>query len=31
LYVCDFPQDLERDDIEQIFREFDGFLEVRIA
>ena len=31
LYVCDFPQDLEKEDIDQIFSEFDGFIEVRIA
>jgi RNA recognition motif-containing protein len=31
LYVCDFPQDLSSDDIKDIFGEFDGFTDVRIA
>lgn len=31
LYVCDFPQDLEKEEIESIFAEFDGFIEARLA
>eukprot|EP00347_Sterkiella_histriomuscorum_P007844 403347348 len=27
LYVCDFPQNLERDDLSPIFSEFEGFIE----
>ena len=31
LYVCDIPQGLEREDLNDIFNVFDGFIEVRIA
>ena len=31
LYVCDFPQQLERADLTNAFRNFSGFLEARIA
>jgi hypothetical protein len=31
LYVCDFPQNIERDELTDIFRVFDGFIEVRLA
>lgn len=31
LYVCDFPQDLDKEDIESIFSSFNGFKELRIA
>jgi hypothetical protein len=31
LYVCDFPQHLEREDVSSVFREFDGYVEVRLA
>ena len=31
LYVCDFPQNLESDDLRSIFESFDGFIDVRVA
>jgi hypothetical protein len=31
LYVCDIPQNIEKEDLEGIFNIFDGFVEVRIA
>ena len=31
LYVCDFPQDCNKEDIENIFNEFDGYIESRLA
>lgn len=31
LYVCDFPQSIERDTLASIFKDFDGFVECRTA
>ena len=31
LYVCDFPQSLERDDLSSIFKDFEGYIETRTA
>ncbi|CDW87591.1 rna-binding protein [Stylonychia lemnae] len=31
LYVCDFPQTLEKEDLESLFQDFEGFIEVRLA
>ena len=31
LYVCDIPQDIEKDDLDNVFSSFDGFVEVRLA
>jgi len=31
LYVCDVPQNIEKDELADIFSCFDGFIEVRIA
>jgi RNA recognition motif-containing protein len=31
LYVCDFPQNLEREDLQEVFQEFEGFLDIRVA
>jgi len=31
LYVCDIPQNIEKEELEQIFKEFDGFIEARLA
>ena len=31
LYVCDFPQDIDREELEPIFSEFDGFIDLRLA
>jgi len=29
--VCDIPQNIEKEELESIFSNFDGFKEVRIA
>jgi len=31
LYVCDFPHEIEKKELLDIFSCFDGFIEVRIA
>ena len=31
LYVCDFPHDIEKKELYDIFCCFDGFVEVRLA
>lgn len=31
LYVCDIPQNIEKEDLETIFQNYDGFVDVRIA
>jgi len=31
LYVCDIPQNIEKEDLEFIFKNYDGFVDVRIA
>ena len=31
LYVCDFPQNLEKEDLKDIFAGFDGYVEARLA
>jgi len=31
LYVCDIPQSIEKQELTEIYRCFDGFVEVRIA
>ena len=31
LYVCDFPHQTERKDLHEIFCQYEGFIEVRIA
>jgi hypothetical protein len=31
LYVCDIPQNIEKLDLEEIFKYFDGYVEVRLA
>ena len=31
LYVCDVPQNIEKDELADIFSCFDGFIEVRLA
>lgn len=31
LYVCDIPQNIEKEELEGVFQMFDGFVEVRIA
>lgn len=31
LYICDIPQDIEKEDLEKLFRDFQGFKDLRIA
>jgi hypothetical protein len=31
LYVCDFPQSLQKEELSSIFESFDGYLETRTA
>jgi hypothetical protein len=31
LYVCDFPQNLDRTDLENLFGAYTGFIEARTA
>jgi RNA recognition motif. (a.k.a. RRM, RBD, or RNP domain) len=31
LYVCDFPQTLEKEELSAIFEHFDGYVETRTA
>lgn len=31
LYICDIPQDIDREELEKLFRDFGGFKELRIA
>jgi hypothetical protein len=31
LYVCDFPQSLEKEDLSSIFKDFEGYIETRTA
>jgi hypothetical protein len=31
LYVCDIPQGVERESLEQLFKDLEGFIEVRVA
>ena len=31
LYVCDFPDNLEKDELSSIFNGFDGYIETRTA
>ena len=31
LYVCDIPQNIERDELEGVFSCYDGFIDSRIA
>lgn len=31
LYVCDFPQNLEKEELSAIFENFDGYIETRTA
>jgi hypothetical protein len=31
LYVCDIPQNIEKEELESVFACFDGFVEVRLA
>lgn len=31
LYVCDIPQNIEKEELESVFSCFDGFVEVRLA
>ncbi len=31
LYVCDIPQNIEKEELESVFSSFGGFVEVRLA
>jgi RNA recognition motif-containing protein len=31
LYVCDFPQSVEKDELSSIFDKFEGYIETRTA
>jgi len=31
LYVCDIPQTIEKDELESVFKGFEGLIEVRVA
>lgn len=31
LYVCDIPQNIEKEELEGVFSVFDGYIEVRLA
>jgi hypothetical protein len=31
LYVCDIPQNIEKEELESVFTCFEGFVEVRLA
>lgn len=31
LYVCDIPQDIEKEELDSVFSAFDGFVDLRIA
>ena len=31
LYVCDIPQNIEKEELDSVFGCFDGFIEVRLA
>lgn len=31
LYICDIPQDIVKEELEKLFRDFDGFIDLRIA
>ena len=31
LYVCDIPQNLEKEELEELFKSFEGLIEVRMA
>jgi RNA recognition motif-containing protein len=31
LYICDIPQDIEKEDLEKLFKDFGGFKDIRVA
>lgn len=31
LYVCDIPQNIEKEELEGVFQCFDGYVDVRLA
>lgn len=31
LYVCDIPQNIEKEELESIFSMFEGYVELRLA
>jgi len=31
LYVCDIPQDIEKPELQEIFKAIDGLIDLRIA
>jgi RNA recognition motif-containing protein len=31
LYICDIPQEIEKEEIEKLFKDFGGFKDIRVA